>query len=114
MKFTYFKKQGTYVRYDVHTDDCEDDGDYGYYFDYIVGDSDAIDKLPALMANDEYVFPSFSPASDLSFEDRVEACKCFVSFLEDNDMIDELLEHYYEELKQIFEDKAFKEEYYDD
>lgn len=110
MKFTYFKKQGTYVRYDVHTDDCEDDGDYGYYFDYEVKDSDAIYELPALMVKDEYVIPFDSPAIDMDPADRLEMCKCFVTFLDNNDQINWLLEYYYDELREIFYDEALENE----
>lgn len=108
MRFNYFFQTGCYTRCDSAGNVLEND-DEGYNFDYEVDDSEALDKIPEIMAGDREIFPD-GPDGEchIPWKQRYIITQNIVGMIEDLNSTDELLEHYYDDLKDIFYDEAME------
>ena len=79
----------------------------GIDFDYEIEDSDLIDAVSFLVYQD--YFNSGELSCEVRYVDKVN--KGIRQFIEDNDLLEELVERYEDELKEYFEEDAMN--YYD-
>lgn len=110
MRFNYFFQTGCYTRCD-HEGNVLDNDDEGYNFDYEVDDFEALDKIPEIMADDREIFPEDANGEyHIPWKQRYIIAKNIVSMIEDLGSTDELLERYYDDLKDVFYDEAMESE----
>ena len=94
------------LRYKKQGNPWNDDGDDGDWFEYEIDVGEMKKALSMILCEKEEIFGG----AEIPLKDRMVISSNFVETLYDMDMLDELADRYYEELRWAFEDKAFAQE----